>query len=74
MLVAFMCEDWAIMNSRPITRISTDPDELLIISPSMILTGKVDFLTVVSNSLYIKDIHRAHRHPRSTVEACSSPC
>ena len=31
----------------------------MIISPSMILTGKVDFLAVVSDSLDIKDIHRA---------------
>ena len=58
-LVTFMCEVCAIINSRPITPISTDPDEPMIISPYMILTGKVDFLPVVSDSLDIKDIHRA---------------
>ena len=59
MLVTFMCEVCAIINSRPITLISTDPDEPLIISPSIILTRKVDFLPVVSDSLDIKDIQRA---------------
>ncbi|XP_062585397.1 uncharacterized protein LOC134247072 [Saccostrea cucullata] len=58
-LVTFMCEVCAIINSRPITPISTDPEEPLVINPSMILTGKVDFLPVISHSLDIKDVHRA---------------
>ena len=35
-----MCEIESIVNSRPLTTITEDPDDLLPLSPSMILTGK----------------------------------
>lgn len=58
-LATFLCEVCAIINSRPIVPISTDPEMPMILSPSMLLTGKVDFLPVVSDSLNLPDIYRA---------------
>lgn len=58
-LTTFMAEVCAIMNARPIAEISSDPESPLILSPSILLTGKVDYLPVVSHSLDIRDIYRA---------------
>ena len=58
-LLTFMAEVVAIINSRPIADISSDPDMPLILSPSMLLTGKQDYLPVLVDSLNMKDIYRA---------------
>ncbi|XP_056014939.1 uncharacterized protein LOC130052845 [Ostrea edulis] len=58
-LATFLCEVCAIINSRPIAPISSDPDEPMILTPSMILTGNVHFLPVVSDSLSQQDVFRA---------------
>lgn len=53
-LCTFMCEITAIMNSRPICPISTDPEDPVIISPSMLLTQKdfkEDMLRVDSSDI-----------------------
>jgi len=58
-LVTFMTEVVAILNSRPIAQISTDPENPLILSPSMILTWKEEYLPVISESFDMKDMYRA---------------
>ena len=58
-LTTFLTEVCAIINARPLVPISSDPESPMILSPSMLLTGKVDFLPVVSDSLDLKDIYRA---------------
>lgn len=58
-LVTFMTEVVAILNSRPIAQISTDPENPLILSPSMLLTGKEECLPVISESFDMKDMYRA---------------
>lgn len=58
-LVTFMAEVTAIMNSRPIAQISNDPESPLVLSPSMLLTGKVDILPVMSDPSDLRDMYRA---------------
>ncbi|XP_069136686.1 uncharacterized protein [Argopecten irradians] len=58
-LTTFMTEVCAIMNSRPIAQVSSDPNVPLVLSPSILLTGKDDILPVISDSLDIKDMYRA---------------
>jgi hypothetical protein len=58
-LATFLCEVCANISSRPIAPISSDPEELMLLTPSMILTGKVDFLPVVTDSLSQQDVFRA---------------
>ena len=59
MLVTLMAEVSAIINSRPIAQISTDPDSPMILRPSMLLTGKVDLAPAEAESLDLRDIYRA---------------
>ena len=40
-LVTFMAEVTAIVNARPLTSVSTDPDQPVILTPAMLLTQKV---------------------------------
>lgn len=58
-LSTFMAEVCAIMNSRPIAPISSDPESPLILNPSMLLTGKTEYLPVVVDSFDTKDVYRA---------------
>ena len=58
-LVTFMAEVAAIINSRPIAQISSDPEMPLILSPSMLLTGKQEYLPVITDSFTTRDIYRA---------------
>lgn len=41
-LVTFMAEVTAIVNARPLTTVSTDPEHPEILSPAMLLTQKID--------------------------------
>ncbi|KAK3103582.1 hypothetical protein FSP39_020334 [Pinctada imbricata] len=59
MLVTLMTEVSAIINSRPIAQISTDPDSPMILRPSMLLTGKMDLAPAEAESLHLRDIYRA---------------
>ena len=58
-LVTFIADVCAIMNSRPIAEFSSDSESPMILSPSMLLTGKVDRIPVISGSMDIKDIYRS---------------
>jgi hypothetical protein len=58
-LTTFMAEVCSILNSRPLAQISYDPESTFILSPAMLLTGKVNFLPVLPESLDTKDIYRA---------------
>jgi hypothetical protein len=42
-LTTFMAEVRAIINSRPLVPVSTDPESPLILTPSMLLTQKTDY-------------------------------
>jgi hypothetical protein len=42
-LTTFMAEVCAIINSRPLVPVSTDPESPLILTPSMLLTQKTDY-------------------------------
>ena len=54
-----MAEVSAILNDRPLSSISTDPCEPLILRPSMLLTGKSDSVQPIANGLTEKDAYRA---------------
>ena len=58
-LTTFMAEVCAIINSRPLGQISSDPESPLVLSLSMLLTGKTDHLLMVSDSYDLKDMYRA---------------
>ena len=64
-LSTFIAEVVAIINSRPIAQISSDPEMPLLLSPSMLLTGKQDYLSVVANTYDMKEMYRAQwKHVR----------
>lgn len=62
-LVTFLTKVSAIINSRPITAISTDPDDPIILSPALLLTHKDDSQATTQfecdSNLDMKDIYRA---------------
>ena len=61
-LVTFLTEVSAIVNSRPITAISTDSDDPIVLSPALLLTHKDDSQTPTqldtNSELDIRDIYR----------------
>lgn len=57
-LVTFMAEVCAIINSRPLAPISTDPESPMIMSPATLLTQKTGGGSLLSGSLDIKDIYK----------------
>ena len=56
-LCTFMCEVCAIVNSRPIAPISSDPDSPEIITPAMLLTQKTEPLSPLTTSTDIREIY-----------------
>jgi len=58
-LCTFMCEVSAIINSRPITTLSYDPEAPEVISPAMLLTQKSSPLPALSTSTNIRDIYQS---------------
>ena len=59
-LTTVMAEVSAIINSRPITTISTDPDNPTILSPSMLLTHKTADNGIQDISEFcVKDMYKA---------------
>ena len=58
-LVTLMAEVCAILNSRPITTISTDPECPEVLSPSMLLTQKSDCITALPREFNLKDMYKS---------------
>jgi hypothetical protein len=58
-LCTFMCEVCAIINSRPIHPISSDPEKPEMLTPNALLTQKVEPLTGLDRSLNMKDIYKS---------------
>ncbi|KAK3086675.1 hypothetical protein FSP39_021786 [Pinctada imbricata] len=62
-LTTFLSEVTAIVNSRPLTSVSEDPSDLVVLTPSMLLTQKSGQLPDCIPSLSPKDIYKAQwRH------------
>ena len=59
-LVTFMAEVCAIINSRPIVPVSTDPDDPLILSLSLLLTQKVPNVEHSFSEIDIRDAYRSN--------------
>lgn len=58
-LTTFLTEASAIINSRPLVPVSSDPEDPSPLSPSMILTQKSDMIEYASVESNIKDLYRA---------------
>ena len=70
-LVTFMAEASAIINARPITQVSTDPDSPMILRPSTLLTGKVDYApTITGNAFKCSQILSGSFGGRATCKNC----
>lgn len=59
-LVIFLAEVSAIVNALPITPVSTDPEAPAILSPSMLLTQKIDSVIIPSVFFSINDMYKAY--------------
>ena len=57
-LTTFMAEVAAIINARPLTSVSTDPADPLLLTPSTLLTQKVDTLIALAGDFDTKDLHK----------------
>lgn len=57
-LTTLMAEVTAIVNSRPLTYVSSDPEQPLILTPAMLLTQKVGAHTVPPEQFDDSDIYR----------------
>ena len=58
-LSTFMLEVCAIVNSRPIANISSDPSDPIVLTPSMLLTQKTENVPSISEDLDLKDVYKA---------------
>ena len=58
-LTTLMAEVCAVVNSRPITTISTDPEDPVLLTPNMLLTQKPSDTTMDLESHSLKDVYRA---------------
>ncbi|XP_026156468.1 uncharacterized protein LOC113126589 [Mastacembelus armatus] len=57
-LITLMAEVVAIMNGRPLVPVSSDPDEPDVLSPSTLLTQKMDLVPAPPGEFDPKDLHR----------------
>ncbi|XP_073714235.1 uncharacterized protein [Misgurnus anguillicaudatus] len=57
-LTTFMAEVTAIVNSRPLTSVSSDPEQPLILTPSMLLTQKIGAHTVPPGQFDERDLYK----------------
>ena len=58
-LVTFLMEVCAIVNSRPIVPVSSDPDNPLILTPSVLLTQKVSADVIPVDQFDVKELYRS---------------
>ena len=58
-LTTFFAEVCAIVNSRPIVPVSTDPDNPFVLSPSILLTQKVQSVEIPLVHIGIKEAYKA---------------
>lgn len=58
-LVTLMAEVTAIVNARPLTAVSTDPENPAILTPAMLLTQKVATPPVPPGQFESRDLFRA---------------
>ncbi|XP_077379067.1 uncharacterized protein LOC144019709 [Festucalex cinctus] len=58
-LVTFMAEVTAIVNARPLTTVSTDPQNPVILTPAMLLTQKVGIPPIPPSQFEARDLFRA---------------
>ncbi|KAI4892094.1 hypothetical protein NFI96_003231 [Prochilodus magdalenae] len=56
-LVMLMSEVMAIMNARPLVLVSSDPDMLTVLTPSMLLTQKIDPVLPPPGEHNLKDLY-----------------
>lgn len=54
-----MTDVTVVINSRPITTISSDPDSQIILSPNILLTQKQGEVSTISGEFSINDIYTA---------------
>ena len=54
-----MCEVCAIMNSRPVAVLDSDPSDPLVLSPSMLLTQKQGDTATLTEGLSQKDMYKS---------------
>ncbi|XP_073459912.1 uncharacterized protein [Aquarana catesbeiana] len=57
-LTTFMAEVSAVMNARPLTSIPNDPEDPFLLTPSTLLTQKVEVITAPPVNLDTKDLYR----------------
>ncbi|XP_073492566.1 uncharacterized protein [Aquarana catesbeiana] len=57
-LTTFMAEVSAVMNARPLTSIPNDPEDPFLLTPSTLLTQKVEAITAPPVNLDTKDLYR----------------
>ncbi len=57
-LVTFMAEVTAIINSRPLVPVTTDPDESFILTPSVLLTQKVNSVAAPAGEFGAADLYK----------------
>ncbi|XP_069129281.1 uncharacterized protein [Argopecten irradians] len=59
-LSTFMCEVMAIVNSRPITPVSSDPESPFILTPNILLTQKTDASVEPFANLDVREVYKSH--------------
>lgn len=57
-VTTFMAEVSAVMNARPLTSIPNDPEDPFLLTPSTLLTQKVEVITAPLINLDTKDLYR----------------
>ena len=68
-LVTFFAEVCKIVNSRPLVPVSSDPNSPFVLSPSILLTQKVDIPLTLPTEIDIKEVYRSQwKHVHSLAE------
>ncbi|VDI58104.1 Hypothetical predicted protein [Mytilus galloprovincialis] len=64
-LITLMAEVTAIVNSRPLVEVSTDPEDPIPLTPAMLLTQKPNLITI-ENTFDMTNMYRALTVEKST--------
>ena len=68
-LVTFFAEVCKIVNSRPLVPVSSDPNSPFVLSPSILLTQKLDVPVTLPKEVDIKEVYRTQwKHVHSLAE------